>query len=152
MAVDPERASDPLPQSSNSTEAQADAHAPTALAEGERASRREVTLKGRKGATPRAERPPAPRESETKNEGSIPLGELVGDRYKLVAHVGAGGQGEVWRAEDVVISGHVVALKMLFARANSDADRDMQLRELRMLASVSHPSVVTAGSAGASGS
>ncbi|MBN8612339.1 MAG: protein kinase [Deltaproteobacteria bacterium] len=136
MAVEPERANDPQP------DPQADAHAPTALAEGDRASRREVTIKGRKGATPRAERPPEAREPEKKDEGSIPLGELVGDRYKLVAHVGAGGQGEVWRAEDVVISGHVVALKMLFARANGEADRDLQLRELRMLASVSHPSVV----------
>ncbi len=137
MSVDPERESAP-PAS-----APPDAHAPTALAEEDRPSRREVTLMGRKGATPRSERPVELRtKKDEKDEGSLPLGELVGDRYKLVAHVGAGGQGEVWRAEDVVISGHVVALKMLFARANTDADRDMQLRELRMLASVSHPSVV----------
>ncbi|MBX7191470.1 MAG: protein kinase [Sandaracinaceae bacterium] len=119
-----------------------DAFAPTALATNDpAASRKGATVRGRRGATPRSERPETV-EAEPKDAGSLPLGEIVGERYKLVAHVGAGGQGEVWRAEDVVIAGHVVALKMLFARANGEGDRDMQLRELRMLASVSHPSVV----------
>lgn len=134
-----------------------DAHAPTALASGdpvsrEATARKGATLKGRPGATPRHEREPASPEGTPQGEsaggpaaayeGSLPLGTIVGDRYKLVAQVGAGGQGEVWRAEDVVIAGHVVALKMLFDRAGSEADRDLLLRELRMLASVSHPSVV----------
>lgn len=76
------------------------------------------------------------------SDGSLPLGTVIADRYELVALVGAGGQGEVWRARDVVISGHVVALKMFYDRAKSDEEREQQLRELRMLASVSHPSVV----------
>jgi len=101
-----------------------------------------ATAVGKKGATPKPERPPEPTRDGKKDEGSIPLGEVIGGRYRLVSHIGAGGQGEVWRAEDVEISGHVVALKMLFARAGTEADRDFQLRELRMLASVSHPSVV----------
>ena len=121
-----------------------EAHGPTELATNDPARANKGTVRGRPGATPKPERPPelVPTNDGKKDEGSLPLGEIVGDRYKLVAHVGSGGQGEVWRAEDIVISGHVVALKMLFARANDAGDRDLQLRELRMLASVSHPSVV----------
>ncbi|GAB4210190.1 MAG: hypothetical protein OHK0013_30540 [Sandaracinaceae bacterium] len=99
----------------------------------------DATVEGRRGATPK---PKKRAEPSPKDEGSIPLGQVIGERYRLVAHVGAGGQGEVWRAEDVSIAGHVVALKMLFARGGSEEERDFQLRELRMLASVSHPSVV----------
>jgi predicted nuclease with TOPRIM domain len=122
-----------------------EAYRPTELATGAAAGAAppaNATVKGRKGATPKAERPPETRDPGAKEEGSIPLGEIIGERYRLVAHVGAGGQGEVWRAEDVSIAGHVVALKMLFARAGGEAEKDFQLRELRMLASVSHPSVV----------
>jgi hypothetical protein len=122
-----------------------EAYRPTELAAGGATpgKKAEPTVKGRKGATPKPEQPPEARdEAAPKDEGSIPLGTIIGERYRLVAHVGAGGQGEVWRAEDVSIAGHVVALKMLFARGGSEEERDFQLRELRMLASVSHPSVV----------
>jgi hypothetical protein len=73
---------------------------------------------------------------------SFSPGDLVDDRYELKSLLGAGGQGEVWQAEDRAITGHVVALKLLRDRARSDKDRDESLRELRMLAAVSHPSVV----------
>lgn len=73
---------------------------------------------------------------------SLTAGELVGDRYRVVDLLGAGAQGEVWRAEDVEIQGHVVALKILAYRATSPEGREQALRELRMLAAVNHPSVV----------
>ncbi len=127
-----------------------EAHRPTELASAVATARGRpgATARGKPGATPKGERPPT-REPAAggageppSDAGSIPLGEVIGERYKLVAHIGSGGQGEVWRAEDVEIAGHTVALKMLFERAATDADRDMQLRELRMLATVSHPAVV----------
>ena len=73
---------------------------------------------------------------------SLTAGELIGDRYRVVELIGAGAQGEVWRADDVEIDGHVVALKLLTYRATSPEQRDQALRELRMLAAINHPSVV----------
>ncbi len=73
---------------------------------------------------------------------SLSPGEVVNDRYELTKLLGAGGQGEVWRAEDRAITGHVVALKLLRDRPRSEREREESLRELRMLAAVSHPSVV----------
>lgn len=83
--------------------------------------------------------PPTRRESL---ETGLRVGEVVEGRYRLTALLGAGGQGEVWRAEDLAITGHVVALKLLFDRAATPEQKEMLLRELRMLASVSHPAVV----------
>lgn len=73
---------------------------------------------------------------------SLSPGDLVGDRYRVVELLGAGAQGEVWRADDVEIAGHVVALKIMAYRATSPEGREQALRELRMLAAINHPSVV----------
>lgn len=73
---------------------------------------------------------------------SLTAGELIGERYRVVELLGAGAQGEVWRADDVEIEGHVVALKILAYRATSPEGREQALRELRMLAAINHPSVV----------
>lgn len=73
---------------------------------------------------------------------SLTPGDLIGERYRVVELLGAGAQGEVWRADDVEIEGHVVALKILAYRAASPAGREQALRELRMLAAINHPSVV----------
>ncbi|MFO0683155.1 MAG: protein kinase [Sandaracinus sp.] len=73
---------------------------------------------------------------------SLQPGEILGERYRVVELLGAGAQGEVWRAEDVEIEGHVVALKILAYRATTPEQRDQALRELKMLAAINHPSVV----------
>ncbi|MCA9613528.1 MAG: protein kinase [Myxococcales bacterium] len=76
--------------------------------------------------------------------GPAPLvpGALVGGRYRVQARVGTGAFGDVYRAEDVEVPGHVVALKLLHQASPSDEERERALRELRLIASVFHPSVV----------
>lgn len=86
------------------------------------------------GSTPRA---PA-----AHPEDALAPGEILGERYRIVAMVGRGGQGDVYRAEDLEVEGHVVALKLLHHGARSEAERASATRELRMLAAVSHPSIV----------
>jgi hypothetical protein len=74
--------------------------------------------------------------------GALPAGTVVGDRYEVEKRVGAGAFGEVYRARDREVDGHVVALKILHQPALSENARANALRELRLIASVFHPSIV----------
>ena len=59
--------------------------------------------------------------------------------YEIVALLGAGGMGEVYRARDLKL-GRDVALKVLPASVASDAERLSRFeREARLLASLNHP-------------
>jgi len=58
------------------------------------------------------------------------------DRYVLVAPIGRGGMGAVWRADDLELE-RPVALKRLHA-----GGRDRLFREARTLAQLQHPNVV----------
>jgi len=63
--------------------------------------------------------------------------------YKIVALVGAGGMGEVYRARDVSL-GREVALKLLPHQLSADPERVARLeREARILASLNHPRIAT---------
>jgi serine/threonine-protein kinase len=67
-------------------------------------------------------------------------GTLVAGRYRIVALLGVGGMGEVYRAEDLTL-GQAVALKFLPGRA-VDPNRAARLREeVRVARRVSHPAV-----------
>jgi tRNA A-37 threonylcarbamoyl transferase component Bud32 len=70
--------------------------------------------------------------------GSGPLG----DRYRLEELVGQGGMGRVYRATDELL-GRTVAVKVFPAAATDHADRARRDSETRLLASLSHPSLVT---------
>jgi len=71
-------------------------------------------------------------------------GSLVGrqyESYRVVALLGAGGMGEVYRAHDCKL-GRDVAIKMLPSRFASDAERLARFRrEARVLASLNHPNI-----------
>lgn len=86
---------------------------------------------------------PAPRSHDEK-EGVEPLpsGTIVGGRYAIETRVGLGAFGDVYRAKDTEVPGHVVALKLLHQAAHSKNAKQSALRELRLIASVFHPSIV----------
>lgn len=85
-------------------------------------------------------------ETNERGEANAPqglaLGTMIGDRYALQERVGEGSFGDVYRAFDMDVPGHVVALKLLHRSATGEEPRKVALRELRLLASVFHPSVV----------
>ncbi len=73
---------------------------------------------------------------------SIVSGQRLG-AYEIVALVGAGGMGEVWRAVDTRL-GRAVALKLLPPAFASDPDRLARFeREAKLLASLSHANIAT---------
>src|SRR5262245_56488662 len=63
--------------------------------------------------------------------------------YEIIAPLGAGGMGEVYRAHDPRL-GRDVALKMLPASWASQPERLVRLeREARTVAALNHPNIVT---------
>lgn len=82
-----------------------------------------------------------PASSSAIDHGRFLPGSLVGERYRIVAMLGRGGMGEVYRADDLKV-GQSVALKFLPARFAGDAERLGRLRgEVRAARDVSHPNV-----------
>ncbi|WP_344003608.1 serine/threonine-protein kinase [Microbacterium paludicola] len=69
-------------------------------------------------------------------------GDLLGGRYRLEELVGQGGMGRVYRASDEFL-GRTVAIKLFPAAATDQVDRARRDSETRLLASLSHPSLVT---------
>ena len=77
----------------------------------------------------------------------IVTGHLVAGRYRLLAALGNGGMGTVWRAEDELLA-RPVAVKEVSPPADVTAReravlRERTLREARTAARLSHPNVVT---------
>jgi serine/threonine protein kinase len=76
-------------------------------------------------------------------EGTLlAVGDLIGERYIVEKVISSGGFGTVYRAKDRQIANHEVAIKLLHKPAASEQERESALRELTLIASVSHPSVV----------
>ncbi|GAA2601453.1 hypothetical protein GCM10010411_38940 [Actinomadura fulvescens] len=65
--------------------------------------------------------------------------QVIGGRYRVLAELGRGGMGVVWRAEDTFL-GRQVAVKEVLSPSGDAARRAM--REARSAARLSHPSVV----------
>ncbi len=75
------------------------------------------------------------------NEGRFLPGRLLAGRYRIVALLGRGGMGEVYRADDLTL-GQQVALKFLPEQAtNDDALLERFKNEVRVARRVSHPNV-----------
>lgn len=68
--------------------------------------------------------------------------QTIGGRYKLLAPIGRGGMGEVWKAKHLV-TGRNVALKLLNRNLSERLEmRHRFLREARAAATVAHPNVI----------
>ncbi len=75
-----------------------------------------------------------------RGERYVP-GTVVAERYRIVALLGRGGMGEVFRADDLKL-GQPVALKFLPSRVAHDSSRlELLLEEVRVARRVSHPNV-----------
>jgi serine/threonine protein kinase len=80
--------------------------------------------------------------SPAESTGRLPAGVTLGP-YRIVALIGRGGMGEVYRAHDTVL-GRDVALKVLPEIYADDAERLARFqREAHLLASLNHPNIAT---------
>jgi serine/threonine protein kinase len=108
-------------------------------------------------ATTNAQRPPSaaatartPRSTPTPNPltssdpiggGRFTPGQILAERYRVVALAGRGGMGEVYRAEDLRL-GQIVAMKFLPEKLSHDAAALSRFHaEVRNARQVSHPNV-----------
>src|SRR4051812_20335326 len=79
--------------------------------------------------------------SSTEDEGRFLPGTLLGGRYRIIALLGRGGMGEVYRATDLTL-GQSVALKFLPEQAAADQRLLERFHgEVRVARQVSHPNV-----------
>jgi Protein kinase domain len=97
-------------------------------------------------STPRVPRPPSASagtlsSSDAIGGGRFVPGQIIADRYRIVALAGRGGMGEVYRAEDLKLS-QIVAIKFLPESVSKDAAALARFHaEVRIARTVSHPNV-----------
>ena len=80
--------------------------------------------------------------TELRLPGPARSGDVLGGRYRLEELIGEGGMGSVWRATDSVLD-RTVAVKVFWAAGAHETDAARRESEKRLLASMSHPSLVT---------
>ncbi len=73
----------------------------------------------------------------------LAVGQLLAERYEILAELGRGGMGRVYQAFDREI-GEPVAIKTLLGLLEEDSGRDAErlLRELQICRKITHPNVV----------
>ena len=65
-------------------------------------------------------------------------GDVFAGRYRMIARIGRGGMGDVWRTDDLILEAPV-ALKLMHSA--SPSDRSRILREVRLARQITHPAV-----------
>ncbi|MCF6476662.1 serine/threonine protein kinase [Nonomuraea sp. MG754425] len=70
---------------------------------------------------------------------------MIAGRYQLLAPLGAGGAGTVWRAHDVVLRREVAVKEVRLPADPSRSERALAdtLREARAAAALNHPAIIT---------
>ncbi len=76
--------------------------------------------------------------SPSGEQEEFSAGDVFAGRYRMIARVGRGGMGDVWRADDLVLETQV-ALKLI--RSASPSDRMRILQEVRLARQITHPAV-----------
>jgi hypothetical protein len=74
--------------------------------------------------------------------GPARSGDVLGGRYRLEELIGEGGMGSVWRAADTAL-GRTAAVKVFWSGSGDGGDAARRESEKKLLAAVSHPSLVT---------
>jgi serine/threonine protein kinase len=72
----------------------------------------------------------------------LEIGAVVGARYEVECLLGAGTFAQVYRARDLLVPDHSVSLKISRDPAIDDQAVTAAMRELQLIASVFHPSIV----------
>ena len=91
--------------------------------------------------TPRSHPSGAPVRSDPIGGGRFVPGEIITERYRIVALAGRGGMGEVYRADDLTLS-QVVAIKFLPESLTQDAGALARFHsEVRIARQIAHPNV-----------
>src|SRR5881628_2118188 len=68
-------------------------------------------------------------------------GVVLGDHYRIIQEIGAGGMGIVFKAMDTLLNRYV-AIKVLTGAVDRD-QRNRFLTEARATAAISHPNITT---------
>src|SRR5262245_36450065 len=84
--------------------------------------------------------PSAPRSPASSHQGRFIPGTVLAGRFRIVALLGRGGMGEVYRADDLTLD-QPVALKFLPEAANDTERLERFRQEVRIARKVSHPNV-----------
>jgi TolB-like protein len=83
-----------------------------------------------------------PPSSAELGTSAMKIGTEIAGRFRIVAQIGAGGMGEVYRARDERL-GRDVAIKVLPAALSGDPERLQRFeREARATAALSHPNIL----------
>ncbi len=125
------------------TESLALAPAAFGVAEGQRSGRRFHQLLGVDATDPDATLALPQRPVPARPRQPLPQpGAVLGDRYEILARLGAGAMGEVYRARDRKLD-DIVALKMLSPELAADeADIERMKSEIRLARRITHPNVL----------
>lgn len=95
-------------------------------------------IQGRGSAAPM---PSSPSTRKSQYSNAFSAGDLIAGRYRIVAPLGKGGMGEVFRADDLEL-GSSVALKFLPLALSADPVRLEHFRsEVRLTRQIAHPAV-----------
>jgi tRNA A-37 threonylcarbamoyl transferase component Bud32 len=67
------------------------------------------------------------------------LNDYFNERYKIISEIGEGGEGKIYKAEDLAVNRYVAIKELPLHRKN----REEALKEARAIARISHPNVVS---------
>ena len=84
--------------------------------------------------------PAVPIVTVAADEGSTPVGTILGERYRIIKRLSAGGMGVVYQAQHTVLKS-LLAVKVLL-HAQSEEARARFLREAQIASQIQHPNTV----------